>query len=278
VHATKRLVATIGAGAVVLLLLTSCATARDDRGGPDPGLRGEWELQSATDAGGVIPLANQLISLTIAGDNTTAGRSTCSDYKAHVYGSVSSLWVIATLPAVENCGIQAQLDIERRYIADLNRVRTSTVAGGVLNLRAPGIDLQYQRALAVPLNLVVGHTWNLATVAPDSYYATANPTRVPETGATIRFSPKGYLSGQTACTSFSADYVENAGEIVIHNLQKKSRLMLNDGSEGCIGDSQSADTHLFDVLTSGFTFLSGLGGLTISSPRAELTLGFVDAS
>jgi heat shock protein HslJ len=271
----KRLAAVAAAFSIVLSL-TSCATPRD-QGGPDPELRGQWELQSATDSGGTIPLANQLISLTIDRDNTTSGRSTCSDYTAHVYGTVSALWITARLPAVETCGIQVQLDIERRYIDDLNQVHTSTVAGGVLHLLARGIDLQYQRALEVPLGLVIGHTWNLATVAPDSYYATGNPTRTPEIGATIVFSPGGQISGQTVCTTFSADYAENAGEIVIHNLQKKSRLMPTDGNKGCIGEAQTADTHLFDVLTSGFTFLSGLGGLTISSPRAELTLGFVDS-
>ena len=70
----KRLVSIVGAAAIVLLL-ASCAAPKD-QGGPDPGIRGQWELLSAKDAGGTIPLANQLISLTIDGDNSTSGRST----------------------------------------------------------------------------------------------------------------------------------------------------------------------------------------------------------
>jgi heat shock protein HslJ len=263
----------IAAACALALLLASCAGPKDE-GGPDPGLRGEWELQSATDAGGTIPLANQLITLTIDGDNSTTGRSTCSDYTAHVYGSVATLWVTATLPAVENCGIQAQLDIERRYISDLNQVRTSTVSGGVLHLLAPGIDLQYQKALAVPLNLVVDRTWKLATVAPDSYYATSNPTLEPETGATLRFSSKGTLTGETACSTFTARYTQNAGEIVVSDLDK-NRAVSTNGKYECIGERQTADVHVLDVLNSGFTFQSGPSDLKISSPRAELTLGFV---
>ena len=54
---TGIVVLTLG---VLLVLLSACSGPRDE-GGPDPGLRGEWELQSATDAGGNIPLANQLI-------------------------------------------------------------------------------------------------------------------------------------------------------------------------------------------------------------------------
>jgi heat shock protein HslJ len=261
-------------GAILTLALASCATANAKGGGPDPGLRGEWQLQNGTDADGTIPLGNQLISLTIDGDDTTTGRSTCSNYTAHVYGTVSTLWVTATLPKVEACGIRAQFDIERRYIRDLNLVRTSTLAGGVLHLLAPGVDLQFHRALTVPLGLVVDREWKLASIASDSYYATANPTPVSETGARIRFSRAGTLAGQTLCTTFSAHYTQNAGEIVISDLQKKARFQTGE-REGCIGQSQTADDHLFDVLTTGFTFLSGGGTLTITSPRAELTLGFV---
>jgi heat shock protein HslJ len=267
VHTAKKLVSILGAAAI-LLLLASCAAPKD-QGGADPGLRGQWELLSATDAGGKIPLANQLISLTINGDNTTTGRSTCSDYRAHVYGTVGTLWVTATLPRAQHCGIQAQLDIEQRYIGDLNQVRTSIVAGGVLDLIAPGIDLKYQRALDIPLGLVVNHTWKLATVAPDSYYATSNPLPVAETGATLRFDDKGRVSGTTGCRIFTATYVENAGEIVVSHL---AQLAIGQ----CTETEQAADTHLLDVLRSGFTFLSGNGQLKLSSPRAELALAFVD--
>jgi heat shock protein HslJ len=251
----------------IMLMVSSCAAAPDE-GGPDPGLRGQWELQSARDSGGAIPLANQLISLTIEGDNSTWGRSTCSDYIAHVYGSVSTLWVTATVPRVQNCSIQIQHDIETRYITDLNQVRTSTIVGGVLNLLAPGIDLQYHRALNVPLTLVVGHNWKLATIAPDSYYATSNPTPEAETGATLRFSKNGTLTGTTGCATVSASYFENAGEVIVRNLTQRSLL--------CRGDAQAAYTHLMSVLTSGFTFESDAGELKLSSPRAELSVGFVD--
>jgi len=273
VRTTKRLVAIVGAG-VVLLMLVSCAGSGDE-GGPDPGLRGQWQLQEATDEGGTIPLANQLITLTIDGDTTTTGRSTCSDYIAHVYGNVSTLWVTATLPSVQNCGSQIQQDIELRYMNDLNRVRTSTLTGGVLHLLAPGVDLGFHRALHVPLDLVVGHDWKLSSVAPDSYYATANPTPTPESGATLRFATNGWLSGRTLCTAFTAHYLENAGEIVISKLKRQLRTRV-DGKFACVASARTADAHVFDVLTSGFTFLSGGGALKLTSPRAELSLGFVD--
>jgi heat shock protein HslJ len=223
--------------AVTFAITLSAFASPQDEGGADPGLRGQWELQSATDAGGTIPLANQLITLTIGGDNTTTGRSTCSNYRAHVYGSLASLWVTATLPKAEHCGIQAQQDIEQRYINDLNRVRTSTLVGGVLNA--------------------------------DSYYATTNPLPVIEHGATLTFSKQGTLTGTTGCEHFTASYTENAGEIVLGKLHSHKRGQ-------CSSHEQAIDTYVVSVIDSGFTFVSGLGELGISSPRAEITLAFTD--
>jgi heat shock protein HslJ len=267
VRTTARLGAMVAALVALALVLTGCAAARDD-GGPDPGIRGQWELLRATDSGGTIPLANQLISLTIASDNSTNGRSTCSNYAARIYGTMSNLWVTATLPRAEHCGIQAQQDIEQRYINDLNRVRNATVAGGVMDLLASGIDLRYQRALVVPLKLVVGQTWNLATVSPDSYYATGNPTPVTQTGATLYFSTNGKLTGTTGCRRFTANYLENAGEIVIDRFVYHLH-------GNCTENDVAADTYVVSVVEAGFTFLSSAGQLDVSSPRAEISLGFV---
>jgi len=260
--------AAMACAAALALMLASCASPQDD-GGPDPGLRGQWELQSATDAGGQIPLANQLISLTIDGDNTTTGRSTCSDYRAHVYGSISNLWVTATLPRAENCGIQAQEDIEHRYIGDLNQVRTSTLDGGILDLLAPGIDLRFSRALAVPTTLIVDRTWRLQTVRADNYYGDTSSVYVNLVGATLLLDRDGTLSGTTGCHRFTAAYQQNAGEIVVQHL-------VEHPFGQCTSNNSAADAVLLQVIKSGFTFFSESGALSISSPRAELSLTFVD--
>jgi heat shock protein HslJ len=265
---TAKKLAAIAIAAALALLLASCASPAD-QGGPDPGLRGQWELQSATDAGGPIPLANQLISLTIDGDTTTTGRSTCSDYRAHVYGTVSNLWVTATLPRTEDCGIQAQEDIEHRYIDDLNQVRTSNLDGGVLDLLAPGIDLRFARALAVPTTLIVDRTWRLQTARADSYYGNTSSAYVNIGGATLLLDHDGTLTGTTGCHRFTAGYQQNAGEIVVQHL-------VEHPSGACAGTSSTADAILLQVVKAGFTFFSESGALSISSPRAELSLTFVD--
>jgi heat shock protein HslJ len=267
VHTAKRLASILGATAI-LLLLTSCAAPQDE-GGPDPGLRGEWELQTATDHNGAIPLINQRISLTIAGDNSTSGRSSCSDYRARVYGSLSTLWVRATVTRALHCASPAQQAIERRYLDALNRVRTSILNGGVLDLLAPGIDLHFQRAIIVPLTLVVGHTWRLTTIGDDPYAATTRQTLHLATGATVRFSPNGEVAGSTGCSSFSGRFTQNAGEIVVSRLQHQ--LMGR-----CLGSQNDVDARVLAVLRSGFTFTSAIGELAIASPRAGVALSFID--
>jgi heat shock protein HslJ len=265
---TARALAAVASAVAIALLLASCAPTRDE-GGPDPVLRGQWQLQKATDADGEIPLANQLITLTIDKDATTAGRSTCSSYRAHVYGSASALWVTASIPQPQHCGIEAQHDLEHRYIEALGRVHTATVSGGVLHLLAPGIDLQFERALALPLTYLVGHTWRLTAIRADSYYSAADPESVSIGGATLRFGGDGELTGRTGCHTFTGHYLENAGEIVVHHLRERA-------AGGCRGKSPTADASVLQVIAAGVTFVSESGALSISSPSAQLTLDFVD--
>jgi heat shock protein HslJ len=250
------------------LALASCSST-SDHGGPDPQLRGQWELESAKDATGIIPLRNQLITLTIGDDDKTTGRSACSDYRAKVFGSVGALWVTATLPKVQDCGTQAQQDIEERYINVLNQVRFASITGGVLDLTAPHLSLRFQRALAIPMTLVTDRNWLLTFVAPDSYYTSelSNPSPFPVSGATLRFNKNGTMSGTTWCTTFTARYLQNAGEIVVSKLHTRP-------TSGCDQDQQGVDTYVMRVIDAGFTFQSANGQLQLSSPRAELILGF----
>ena len=257
--------------AAALLMLGGCADSGADHGGPDPAIRGQWELLSAKDDGGRIPIANQLITLTIASDATTNGRSTCSNYSARILGPSSSLWVTTKLPRAEHCGIQIQEDIEHRYIADLGQVRSArlTGGGGILDLVAPGIELEYQRALVIPLNLIVNQTWSLTSASADSYYAVNDPTIVPVSGANLYFGSDGILTGSTACRQFTAHYVENAGELVVDRFD-----IHNEGP--CSTQQITSDNYTMSVLESGFTFLSRTDQLVLASPRVELELTFTD--
>lgn len=260
------------------LVLTGCAT-QQTTGGPEPDLRGQWQLISATDSGGSFQLENQLISLTIAGENSTSGRSTCSNYQAHVLGTMANLWITPIVPRAEHCGIQAQEDLEHRYFSDLAQVRYSTVTGGVLDLMSPGIDLRFQRALNLSMELVVDRTWYLEIAEEYSYYS--NNLAVPiyfgrdSTSGEIRldtivsFSRNGDVRGQTGCRTFTAHYTQNAGEVVLTDFKYTPH-------GNCTSEQVSEDTYLITTLQAGFTFISEEGQLVLRSPRAELQLTLID--
>ena len=256
--------------AAAALLLAGCAPARDV-GGPDPQLRGQWELESAKDAAGKLALADQRITLTIGSDTTTSGRSSCSDYTARVFGTTSGLWVDPTLPKETNCRTGSQKLLETRYIRDLRSVHYGAISSGVLTLRAAKVTLVFSRALKIPLTLMTNRVWTIESITLDT--STTAPdllehAPVAASGATIMFSKSGTLSGSDGCRGFSAQYTENAGEIVIRDLQS--------GKTGCSEDALNVDAYLMSVLTSGFTWLSANGQLNIDSPRVGVGLYFVE--
>jgi hypothetical protein len=260
------------AAAIALLTATAlagCASA-GDRGGPDPGLRGEWVLASATDGGGSIALLNQYITLTIAGDTSTTGRSACSDYRARFFGTLSSLWVTATLPRNIDCGTALQQTLELRYIAALNQVRSATVVGGVLDLTAPGVDLHYERALRYPTALLLDREWALQSVAPLNLQTGQKDETVPDQGASLRFSKTGALAVETECASITAHYFQNAGQIVADHIIVKTAPTCSSGHDGAIED------YLVRLVDSAFTFRAIKGEMTLTSNRVGVTLGFAE--
>ena len=261
----KRLVVILAA---LALLLAGCTPAKD-AGGPDPKLRGQWELQSAKDAAGPLPLADQRITLTIGGDNSTTGRSTCSDYTARVYGTTSKLWVDPRLPGAASCRTGALRTLEERYIKALQVVHYGSISDGVLTLKAARVTLTYSRALHIPLTLVTDRTWQIQLIAQDA--STTAPTLLIQaplavSGASIVFDKNGTLSGSDGCRGFSAQYTQNAGELVIHDLKS--------GKNGCSEADLTVDTYLMNLLASGFTWQSGNALLSLDSPRAGVEITF----
>ncbi|MCU1469778.1 MAG: hypothetical protein JWQ39_927 [Glaciihabitans sp.] len=267
-----RLAMTTAALTVVVaaVLATSACSSPGDRGLAEPQLQGQWQLASATDAGGRIDLQNQAISLTIGSATSSTGRSSCSNYHAQFLGTTESLWVTATLPQRIDCGSLVQQVLEQRYIAALNYVRSATVNGGDLDLLAPGIDLHYVRALFIPMTFVVGRTWQLTSLTSLSFAADVSPPAIPEHGASIQFSENGTLRADTGCLSITAHFIQDAGQIVADHV-------VVHGINTCGDHSQSFDDDLVRLIDSSFSFTSGKGGLDLICPREGVALGFVDA-
>lgn len=267
----RRMLATLALAVTGILALAACA-APGDHGGADPRIQGQWQLTSATDAGGKINLLGQAITLTIDGDTDTTGRSSCSDYKAKFLGMAESLWVTATLPRTIDCGSALQQNLEMRYINALNYVRSATVTGGDLDLLAPGIDLHFVRALFHPMTRMIGHVWSLSTVTFLGFDGASATTGYDAHGVAIQFNKNGTLRADSACTTVTARYFENAGQIVADHVVVRT-------IAGCDDQNSASDDYIVRVIDASFSFSTFTGGqLAITSPRVGVTLGFVDDS
>ncbi|MDQ1571424.1 MAG: hypothetical protein QOF79_2098 [Actinomycetota bacterium] len=270
---TARLVA-CALALVIGLMAGGCADPAD-QGGPDPQLRGQWELTNATDSGGTFDLSNQHITLTIEGDTSTTGRSACSDYRAQLFGTVNSLWVRTELPKRIDCGSQIQQTLEQRYIAALQGVRSASVRGGVLELTAPSIHLRFAKALARPVELLVGHTWTLSSMSAVSFFEARiggqNPANDFMLNATVMFSQQGAIRGKTGCRAFSGHVIQNAGEMLVEDLVKTEPV-------ACDSSDAAVDENVFRVLGTAFTFQPGADNLTLVSSRVGIALFFVETS
>jgi len=259
----------LAATGVLALALTSCSSPAD-HGGADPRIQGQWQLTEATDAGGRIDLLSQAITLTIRGDTTTTGRSSCSDYKARFLGMAESLWVTATLPRTIDCGSAPQQGLETRYITALNYVRAASVTGGVLDLTAPGIDLHYVRALYHPMTRLIGHDWALSSVGFLGLEGTAGETEYGLGGLELRLDKDGTLEADSACTTVKAHYYQDAGQIVADRVSVHT-------IDTCTDVNSAADNYIVRLIDSSFSFSTLQSGqLTLTSPRAGAELVFTD--
>jgi heat shock protein HslJ len=265
----RRLLAAVTVATAAVLATAACASP-GERGLAEPLLQGQWQLASAMDAGGQIDLQHQAITLTISSATNSTGRSSCSNYRAQFLGTTESLWVTATLPRHIDCGSLVQQVLEQRYITALNYVRSANVNGGDLDLLAPGIDLHYVRALFVPTTFVVGHIWDLVSLTSLSFAADPTPP-FPEHGATIQFFKNNTLRASTACSTITAHFIQDAGQVVADHVVVQQINHCNDYN-------QAIDDDLVRLVDSSFSFTPGQGGLELSSPREGIALGFVDAA
>ncbi|HEY4269862.1 MAG TPA: META domain-containing protein [Galbitalea sp.] len=268
--ARRRMLAALTLAIAGALVLSSCATA-GDHGGADPRIQGQWQLTSATDAGGTIDLLGQTITLTIDGDTDTTGRSSCSDYHARFLGMAQSLWVTATLPHTIDCGSALQQSLEMRYMNALNYVRSATVTGGVLDLLAPGIDLHYVRALFHPMTRMIGHVWSLSSVSFLGFDGASATTGYYPHGVALQFNKNGTLRADSTCTTVTAHYIQNAGQIVADHVVVHT-------IANCDDPNSTSEDYVLRVVDASFSFSTLTSGqLAITSPRVGVTLGFDDS-
>jgi hypothetical protein len=249
-----------------VLVLAGCAAPGNGGGAPNPALRGQWLLANATDSGGRLALAGQRITLTVDRDSNTTGRSTCSDYRAHIFGGLDALWVTTTHAAQPDCGSQLRKEVETRYFTDLEHVRAATrTPAGELDMTAPGIRLSFVPTMKIATAALVDKTWYLAAVSAADLTGSDEGPWYEEPGGQIDLSNEGVFTGATPCRKMLGRWHENAGEIVVDDLRTES-------STECGGEIQKADDDLMKVIHDSFAVGFANDFLILRSSRRGVNL------
>ncbi|MCU1535545.1 MAG: hypothetical protein JWR53_2026 [Glaciihabitans sp.] len=157
-------VGSISVGIAAVLTLAGCASGPATSSAPDPRLRGQWELTSASDATGTLDLSPTFVTFTIGDADHTAVHTPCDDIPASVRGTAGAVYVSMRYVVPAECGQAAQTVVDRRILRALDRVDRAKVDAGTLTLSAEKVTLGFERHIANPLDFIVGKQWRLVSL------------------------------------------------------------------------------------------------------------------
>jgi heat shock protein HslJ len=261
----KAILTALACAVAIPIALSACTTERPTAGAPDPALRGQWVLTAGHDVFGTMNLLGQDITLSVTSKAASAGRGSCSNHTATIYGPQRELWVTPSYTRNYSCATADQAVLQLEYLNDLAAVQRSTLTPGGLELTGRDVDLFYVRAAPLSLTNLVDRTWQLTTGAKISLHGPFSFT--PETGGYIRFETKTSLSGVTKCVYFTANYRQVADELVASHVLAIENI-------GCDRSADQAAHDFTRVFDGGFTFALTNNSLALTSSRAGITLGF----
>ena len=208
-----------------------------------------WALEEATvDGDAVLVPVGYRITLLVDGDQA-GGTSACNGYRAS--WSADGKQVAVGLVSGTEIGCEPDvMAAESTYLLALPRVTTAARAGARLRLTGDGVDLMFTAREGVPVEALVGTTWELDTLVDGE-------TAAPPAGevATLRLKEDGTLTGSTGCRDLSGRYVVTGDEV---------RLTSFAADGGCPQELATQDSHVVEVLGDGFR-------AAVDGPRLTLT-------
>jgi heat shock protein HslJ len=136
----------IAAVVVLVIALTGCASS----GGPGgvaeetamADISGEWQLEKASDAEGAMAVNGVPVTLTVTGTEV-AGQGPCNGYSGSIETDGDEVAVGPLVQTRMACADERRTDLERRYIAALESVSGSRLAGETLTLTGPEVTLRF---------------------------------------------------------------------------------------------------------------------------------------
>lgn len=260
-----------GAAVVLAALLMIAAGCGDssptfEADGDEDGLLdgGTWVMtDGSVDSARFTAPEGTRISLTVDGDKA-GGIAACNYWGASVEltGDRVSFSKLSNTDA--GCGGDWE-QAQDRFLDAVPRVTTAAREGDELQLTGPDVSLSFRRHPPVPVDALVGPTWQLATLIRDD---TATPADV---AAALQLDDDGTLTATTGCRELTGDYHVAGDHITFSNFGFANLERHGD----CPPALEKQHEHVRDVFEGGFRVQIDADHLKVMSRRDSNTaLGY----
>jgi heat shock protein HslJ len=233
----------------LMLVLSGCSLLT---AGASAALDGEWQLQTGANQGGAVPIvAGSRITLKIDGTQV-GGTAACNQYGGKIHLSGTSISITDLIQTEMACLDERLMASESAFLAALPRATTATRDGDSLVLTGPQVELRFSRVAPVADAELVGTTWILdSLISGDAVSSTVGE-------ATLELSVNGRISASTGCRDVTGTYTKSGGQVHV-TLDPYDMI-------ACISPLGDQDSHVLNVLTSGFE-------VSVDGNRLTLTAG-----
>ena len=265
---TRRRGRLVVAGLALALASGACGTvgAADSSPGKaeDPGdgaaaalESGTWELTEGTvDGRPVVVPVHHRITLNVD-DGGYSGTAACNDYGGALEVRGDEVMFGEVTQTAMGCAAAVER-AEERFLGSLDLVRSASVRSDVLELDGPDVRLRFERQAPVPIDQVVGTTWQLQTVCR------AEGDRVSAVvDATLRLREDGTLAFTTGCQRATGEWLLDGDRVELTFFNQESRT-------DCSGRAAEQGRVVGDVLVDGFRATVDEQRLLVSSYGSEL--------
>ncbi len=198
---------------------------------------GHWLLDSGRVLGEPFPFVEgHRITLSLGGDGTLRGRSTCNSYAAD-YQLVAGIFDLgAELAATAMLCEPAVMAAEEALFRALPTLERAALDEGRLVLDSDDAVLAFTPLEVLDASLLEGE-WAVTG------YGEGNAAREIEGEPTLVFAPDGEVSGDTGCRPFTAALAVVGDEAFATEIETTAE---------CGDGPTTQDEHILDVLGSGF--------------------------
>lgn len=246
------------------LLLPACAggAAAGPAPGPEPALRGGWELVELSSGDIPAPLPASGRATLVVEEATVSGTAFCNGYGGD-YRLAGGRLLVQDLAVTEMACAPELMAAERAYLDALTAADLAVARDGDrLVLTGDGGALTFRPLPPVPTSELVGTRWVLETLIDGD--VASSTTGEP---ADLVLGADGTVSGSTGCRALTGRWAVSGDTLVLPDL----------GADGnCPPGVATQDAHVLAVLESPRPEIEG-DRLLLSGP-GRLGLGYRAAS